>query len=73
MHLFLSPHPDDAVLSCGGLIHQLTQKGEPVTILTVMAGDPPDPLPDTPLVRELHQRRSSRQNPCTSTRACTAP
>ena len=63
MHLFLSPHPDDAVLSCGGLIHQLTQKGEPVTILTVMAGDPPDPLPDTPLVRELHQRWKIGENP----------
>jgi LmbE family N-acetylglucosaminyl deacetylase len=63
MHLFLSPHPDDAVLSCGGLIHHLTEKGEAVTILTVMAGDPPDPLPDTPLVKELHQRWKVGENP----------
>lgn len=63
MHLFLSPHLDDAVLSCGGLIHQLTSAGDAVTILTVMAGDPPDPLPDSPLIRELHQRWEAGSSP----------
>jgi LmbE family N-acetylglucosaminyl deacetylase len=56
MHLFLSPHLDDAVLSCGGTIHQLVAQGQPCTILTIMAGDPPVPLPDTPIVTDLHQR-----------------
>ena len=28
MYLFLSPHYDDAVLSCGGLIHQLMAAGQ---------------------------------------------
>ena len=56
MHLFLSPHLDDAVLSCGGTIRHLTAQGEAVTVLTTMAGDPPDPLPDTPIVANLHQR-----------------
>ncbi len=56
MHFFLSPHLDDAVLSCGGTIHKLTAAGETVHIRTVMSGDPPDPLPDTPIVRELHNR-----------------
>jgi len=56
MHIFLSPHPDDAPLSCGGLIHQLTAGGQPVLILTTMGGDPPIIVPDTPLVRELHAR-----------------
>lgn len=55
-HLFLSPHLDDAVLSCGGLIHQLAARGDQVEILTIMAGDPPANLPDTPLVNDLHRR-----------------
>lgn len=49
--LFLSPHLDDAVLSCGGLIHHLVQSGEQVVIVTAMAGAPRSPLPDSPLLR----------------------
>lgn len=56
MHLFLSPHFDDAVYSCGGTIHRLVKAQERVTVLTLMAGEPPKPLPDTPLVRTLHKR-----------------
>lgn len=40
-HLYLSSHLDDAVLSCGGLIHRQAAAGETVTIATVCAGDPP--------------------------------
>ncbi len=39
--LYLSPHLDDAVLSCGGQIHRATRHGERVLVVTVMAGDPP--------------------------------
>ncbi|MGZ6345952.1 MAG: PIG-L deacetylase family protein [Anaerolineales bacterium] len=39
--IYLSPHFDDAVLSCGGLIWEQTQKGFPVEIWTVCAGDAP--------------------------------
>lgn len=39
--IYLSPHLDDAALSCGGQIYQQTQRGERVLIVTVMAGDPP--------------------------------
>lgn len=56
MHLVLSPHPDDAPLSLGGLIYQLSASGESVRILTTMSGDPRPPIVDTPLVRELHAR-----------------
>jgi LmbE family N-acetylglucosaminyl deacetylase len=63
MHVFLSPHLDDAVLSCGGLIYELTQQGQIVLILTLLAGDPPNPLPVTPLVTELHQRWNAGSNP----------
>jgi len=39
--IYLSPHFDDAVLSCGGLIWEQTASGMPVEIWTVFAGDPP--------------------------------
>lgn len=54
--LILSPHYDDAVYSCGGMIYEFVQKGEAVVILTVMAGFPDYPLPDSPIVRELNKR-----------------
>jgi LmbE family N-acetylglucosaminyl deacetylase len=39
--LYLSPHLDDAVLSCGGQIYELTQSGGSALIVTIMAGDAP--------------------------------
>jgi LmbE family N-acetylglucosaminyl deacetylase len=38
-HVYLSPHPDDAVLSCGGAIHRHAAAGEAVQVITVFAGD----------------------------------
>ncbi len=53
--IFLSPHLDDAVLSCGGLIYELVACGDEVQIWTICAGDaPPGPL--SPLAQELHAR-----------------
>lgn len=63
MHVFLSPHLDDAVLSCGGLIYQLVQDGQQVRVITSMAGDAPQPPPDTPLVRDLHAIWKEGDNP----------
>lgn len=57
--IFLSPHLDDAVLSCGGWIHQRTQTGDAVEIITICAGDPP-PGDFSPLAEELHARWGSR-------------
>jgi LmbE family N-acetylglucosaminyl deacetylase len=37
-HVFVSPHPDDIALSCGGLIASLRDLGQSVTILTVFSG-----------------------------------
>jgi LmbE family N-acetylglucosaminyl deacetylase len=39
-HVYLSPHPDDAVLSCGGRIHQLAQVREALLVVTIFAGSP---------------------------------
>jgi LmbE family N-acetylglucosaminyl deacetylase len=38
-HVYLSPHLDDAVLSCGGAIHRRTAAGDPVLVLTVFTGE----------------------------------
>jgi LmbE family N-acetylglucosaminyl deacetylase len=56
MHwIYLSPHLDDVILSCGGLIWQQVQAGEPVEIWTICAGDAPTEI-FTPLALELHER-----------------
>jgi LmbE family N-acetylglucosaminyl deacetylase len=53
--IYLSPHFDDAVLSCGGLIRKQTRKGVPVEIWTICAGDaPPGPL--SLLAMDCHQK-----------------
>lgn len=39
--IYLSPHLDDAALSCGGRIFTATQDGRSVLIVTVTAGDAP--------------------------------
>ena len=38
-HVFVSPHPDDVALSCGGLIASLRELGQNVAILTVFSGN----------------------------------
>jgi LmbE family N-acetylglucosaminyl deacetylase len=53
--IYLSPHLDDAALSCGGLIAQQNLSGETAEILTICAGDPP-PGPFSPFAEELHAR-----------------
>jgi LmbE family N-acetylglucosaminyl deacetylase len=39
-HVFLAPHPDDAALSCGGLIHSIRELGQNVAVVTVFSGGP---------------------------------
>ena len=39
--IFLAPHLDDVVLSCGGQIFLETEAGNSVLVVTIMAGDPP--------------------------------
>ena len=53
--IYLSPHLDDAALSCGGQIYQWTQSGRSVLIVTIAAGPPP-PGPLSTLASSLHQR-----------------
>jgi LmbE family N-acetylglucosaminyl deacetylase len=54
-HLYLSPHLDDAIFSLGGLMAMQDARGEPISILTAFAGDPPD-WRISPFAAELHAR-----------------
>ena len=59
--IFLSPHLDDAVLSCGGFIAERVTDGDSVQIWTICAGAPPaGPL--SPFARQLHQRWGTGRN-----------
>jgi LmbE family N-acetylglucosaminyl deacetylase len=54
-NIYLSPHPDDAVFSCGGMIHRQVESGGRVVVVTVCTGDPPSgPLSD--FAQSLHER-----------------
>jgi LmbE family N-acetylglucosaminyl deacetylase len=57
-HVYLSPHLDDAALSCGGLMHRQARAGERVVVVTVCAGDPPAGALSE-FAQELHARWSA--------------
>jgi LmbE family N-acetylglucosaminyl deacetylase len=52
--LYLSPHFDDAVLSCGSQIWDRTRRGERVAVVTVCAAPPSEQL--SPFAQSLHDR-----------------
>lgn len=54
-HIYLSPHYDDAALSCGGTIHQQSQSGESVLVMTICAAPPPAHESLSPFAEALHQ------------------
>lgn len=66
--VYLSPHLDDAVLSCGGQIAHQARLGKRVLVVTVCAGDPPTQPAETEFVRELHARWAL-DNPIAARRA----
>jgi LmbE family N-acetylglucosaminyl deacetylase len=51
--IIISPHFDDAVLSCGGLISDAARRGTPVEIWTICAGYP-EPGPLSELATRIH-------------------
>jgi LmbE family N-acetylglucosaminyl deacetylase len=76
LYLYLSPHLDDAVLSCGGQIAQLVRAGQVVRVVTVFAGDVPSTcdalgkcVAHTAFVQELHTRWGLGPNPSVGRRA----
>ncbi|MDJ0757221.1 MAG: PIG-L family deacetylase [Ardenticatenaceae bacterium] len=66
--LILSPHLDDAILSCGGIIIERTRAGQRVLIVTVMAGDPP-PGPVSSYAGSLESRWELVQQAAAARRA----
>jgi LmbE family N-acetylglucosaminyl deacetylase len=59
--IYISPHLDDAIFSCGGWIWEQTRRGQEVEIWTICAGDlPPGPL--SGLARSLHQSWNLSEN-----------
>ena len=71
MRLYLSPHLDDAVLSCGGQIAQLVRAGQVVRVVTVFAGDvsAAKHAAASPFVEELYMRWGLGLNPSAGRRA----
>jgi LmbE family N-acetylglucosaminyl deacetylase len=55
-HVYLSPHMDDAALSCGGAIARFTAAGQRVLVVNVCSGSPPPGGPLSPFAALQHER-----------------
>ncbi len=63
MLLFLSPHLDDAALSCGGLLARLAAKQTAVLAVTFFTGDHEAMRPLSPYAAHLHERWGNLPTP----------
>jgi LmbE family N-acetylglucosaminyl deacetylase len=54
-HVYLSPHLDDAVLSCGASIHRQAAAGKPVLVITFFAGEAGVDMPLSPFALVQHE------------------
>jgi len=61
-HVYISPHLDDVVLSCGGAIWQQGESGETILVVTVFAGAPRPGDPLSPFAQQLHTRWGSKSD-----------
>lgn len=55
-HIYLSPHLDDAALSCGGSIARYTTAGTPVLVVNICSGALPPAAHLSPFAQLLHER-----------------
>lgn len=55
-HIVLSPHLDDAALSCGGRIAALAAAGEPVLVVNICSGSPAADAAFSPFAAATHAR-----------------
>lgn len=55
-HIYLSPHLDDVVLSCGGLIFEQARRGDTVAVITLFAASPSPLQSLSPFAQSLHER-----------------
>jgi LmbE family N-acetylglucosaminyl deacetylase len=61
--VFLSPHLDDAVFSCGGLISYLSEKGISTQIWTVFSDQTQEVSELTPFAQSLHSKWHAGDHP----------
>jgi LmbE family N-acetylglucosaminyl deacetylase len=61
-HYYISPHLDDAVFSCGGVMLRQSSQGDEVVVLTICAGDPPQET-FSPFAMQLHRRWGEERSP----------
>lgn len=55
-HIYLSPHLDDVVLSCGGLVFEQAHRGDTIAVITIFAASPSSPPPLSSYAQDLHLR-----------------
>ena len=67
VHIYLSPHFDDAALSVGGTIVRQTAAGERVLVVTVCSASPREPL--NAFAAHLHERWGGASDPIAVRRA----
>lgn len=60
--VYLSPHFDDAALSCGGSIHKQSRAEEKVLVITIFAGKPDPELPLSTFAEELRVQMGGAEN-----------
>ena len=61
-HVYLSPHYDDAALSCGGAIHQQRRAGQAVLVVTICSAPPAPGEVFSPFAREIHGAMGNPDN-----------
>jgi LmbE family N-acetylglucosaminyl deacetylase len=62
-HIFLSPHLDDVVYSCGGTLGVQVSCGQTPLVITVFAGIPPSNLQPSPYALQVQHLMDFRENP----------
>ncbi|MEI7770652.1 MAG: PIG-L family deacetylase [Chloroflexales bacterium] len=55
-HIYLSPHLDDAALSCGGSIARFVAGGQSVLVVNICAGSPPADSVFSPFAQQMHRQ-----------------
>lgn len=53
-HIYLSPHLDDAALSCGGSIARFIASGDAVLVVNICSGSPPADQGFSPFAQQMH-------------------
>ena len=61
--IFVSPHFDDVVLSCGGMLAHLARRRADILLVTVFTADLPDGMQVPPLAWELHEQWGEKKRP----------